>query len=224
VRLALRPLRFRRVRPLLAGVLLLLGLAITLPSCRAAARLGLFRPDPSGSEFGSDAAESEAIMNDPNLIWNCTSEGLDAGLLEALRQVAAEYVESTGSPIVINSGARTLRRQAELMADMSQGQLEGMYCRQGYPSYVSSIVQARRRAGGTVDADAVYEILRRRGEGFISSHLFGAAVDVSPSGVDTGLLRALLEEHGFTTLDERQLGINCLHSTYRRVPRCMVRD
>jgi hypothetical protein len=223
-RLALRPLRLRRVRPLVAATVLVLGLAVTLPSCRAAARLGLFRGTPPAADEEAPDVLAERIMADPNIVWNCTSEGLDENLLVALGKVAADYASRTGQPIVVNSGARTLRRQAELMADMSQGQLEGMYCRQGYPAYVASIAEARRRDRGAVDAEAVYEILRQRDDGFISSHLFGAAVDVSPSGADVELLRTLLEENGFTTLDERGLGINCLHSTYRAVPRRIVRE
>jgi hypothetical protein len=164
------------------------------------------------------------IMHDPNLVWNCSCDGLHDALLKALQEVAAEYAVETGQPIVVNSGARTLRRQAELMAEMTQGQLEGMYCRRGYPSYVSSIIAARRRNRAAVDAEAVYRILRQRGEGYISSHLFGAAVDVSPSGADVSLLRTLLEGHGFTTLDERDLGVNCLHATYNAVPRRIVRE
>jgi hypothetical protein len=216
--------RLRGFRPLVVAAVLGLSLAVTLPSCRAATRLGIFRMTPAASDCETVSLGTEAIMNDPNIVWNCTSEGLDAGLLNALSRVAAEYAAQTGQSLVINSGARTLRRQAELMAAMSQDQLEGMYCRHGYPAYVSGIVAARRQNRADVDAEAVYEILRQRENGFISSHLFGAAVDVSPSGTDLGLLRRLLEENGFSTLDERHLGINCLHATYRHVPQRIVRE
>ena len=223
-RLVLRPLRRRRVRPLLAGAVLIVGLAVSLPSCRAASRWNIFRMTPTASEYDTTTLGNDAIMNDPNLAWNCTCEGLDGGLLSALRQVAADYAAETGQAIVINSGARSLQRQAELMAEMSQGQLEGMYCRQGYPSYVRRIVDARQGNRGGVDARQTYEILRSRDDGFISAHLSGAAVDVSPAGADVGLLRKLLEKHGFTTLDERGLGVNCLHATYRQAPRRIVRE
>lgn len=223
-RLALRPRRRRRMPPLLAGAVLVLGLAVSLPSCRAASRWNIFRMTPAASEYDTATLGNEAIMSDPNLAWNCSPEGLDDGLLSALRQVAADYAAATAQAIVINSGARSLQRQAELMSEMSQGQLEGMYCRQGYPSYVQRIVNARKGSPGSVDAQQVYEILRHRDEGFISAHLSGAAVDVSPAGADAGLLRKLLEQHGFTTLDERGLGINCLHATYRQAPRRIVRE
>jgi hypothetical protein len=223
-RLSLRPLRHRRARSLLASAVLVVGLAVSLPSCRAASRWNIFRMTPAASEYDTATLGNEAIMGDPNLAWNCTCEGLDEGLLRALRQVAADYAAETGQAMVINSGARTLQRQAELMAEMSQDQLEGMYCRQGYPSYVQRIVSARKGNRGGVDAQQTYEILRSRDEGFISAHLCGAAVDVSPAGADIGLLKRLLEKHGFTTLDERGLGVNCLHATYREAPRRIVRE
>ena len=223
-RLALRPLRGRRVRPLLAGAVLSAVLAASLPSCRAASRWSIFRMTPTASEYDTASLGNDAIMNDPHLAWNCTAEGLDAGLLKALQQVAAEHVGETGQALVINSGARSLQRQAELMSGLSQDQLEGMYCRNGYPSYVQRLVSARKANRGSLDAKQTYEILRSRDEGFISAHLSGAAVDVSPVGADLNLLRKLLEKHGFTTLDERGLGINCLHATYQAAPRRIVRE
>jgi len=219
-----RPGRCRRVRPVVVAAVVLLGLATALPSCRAASRWSLFHMTPAASDYESASLGSEAFMNDPNLVWKCSAEGLHEGLLTALRDVAAEYAAETGQPLVINSGARTLRRQAELMSAMSRGQIEGMYCRQGYPSYVQRILNARQLNHGTLDAETTYTILRNRDDGFISSHLFGAAVDVSPTGSNVALLRKLLTRHGFTTLDERQLGINCLHATYRRAPRAIVRE
>jgi hypothetical protein len=218
------PVGKRRLRPVLAGSVLLLGLALVLPSCHAASRWSLFRMTPATSDYDSTSLGSEGFMNDPNITWNCTSEGLNEGLLTALRAVAAEYMAEAGQPIVINSGARSLQRQAELMSAMSRSQLEGMYCRQGYPGYIQRIIAARQANRGTLDAEATYAILRNRDDGFISSHLSGAAVDVSPSGSDVRLLRRLLEKHGFTTLDERGLGINCLHATYRHAPRLIVRQ
>lgn len=223
-RLLLRPLRGRRVRPLLAGAVLTVILALSLPSCRAASRWNIFRMTPAASEYDSATLGHEAIMNDPNLAWNCTAEGLDDGLLEALQCAAAEYAAEAGQAIVINSGARSLLRQAELMSEMSQGQLEGMYCRRGYPSYIQRLVRVRKESRDSVDAQETYEILRRRDEGYISAHLSGAAVDVSPAGSDLSLLKKVLEKHGFVTLDERGLGINCLHATYELAPRRIVRE
>ncbi len=220
-----RTVRRGRPRAVLWLAVLAGGLGLALLSCRTASRQA--GPEAPPRETGPQMTppeEADAAMNDPNLIWNCSSQGLDSRLLTALRKAAAEYAARTGQPIVVNSGARTLRRQAELMAEMSQDQLEGMYCRQGYPGYVSGILAARKRNGGSTDADAVYEILRQRDGGYISAHLSGAAVDVSPAGADVDLLRSLLEEHDFVVLDERGLGVDCLHATYRYAPRRIVRE
>jgi len=225
-----RPPR-RRLRRLAAGAVLILGLVVALPSCRAGSRWNVLRMTPATSELdtaslGEEVEEDpmDSLMADPNLVWNCSAEGLDPELATALRAAAAAWVSESGEPLVINSGARTLRRQAELMADMTQQQLEGMYCRQGYPSYISAILRARRQNRGSLDADGTYAILCERASGYISSHLCGAAVDISPTGCDVGRLRALLDAHGFTTLDERNLGVNCLHATYRDAPRLIVRE
>ena len=107
-RLALRPLRNRRLRSLLAGAVLVLGLAVSLPSCRAASRWNIFRMTSAASEYDTTTMGNDATMDDPNLAWNCTCEGLDDGLLGALRQVAADYAAESGQAIVINSGHSTL--------------------------------------------------------------------------------------------------------------------
>jgi hypothetical protein len=98
-----------------------------------------------------------------------------------------------------------------------------MYCRNGYPSYVRDLVAARQKAGALTEDDA-YRILRTRTEGYISSHLYGAAVDISSVGVDVALLKRLLQEQGFRTLDERNLGIQCIHATYRHIPAEIIRE
>lgn len=229
---ATRPPR-RRLRRLAAGAVLMIGLVVALPSCRAGSRWSVLRMTPTTSEMdttslgetveGLEEVSMDSPMADPNLVWNCSAEGLNPDLMTALRAAAAVWVAETGQPLVINSGARTLRRQAELMADMTQRQLEGMYCRAGYPSYISAILRARRQNHGSLGAEGTYAVLCTRDSGYISSHLCGAAVDISPTGCDVARLRALLDTHGFTTLDERNLGVNCLHATYRDAPRLIVR-
>jgi hypothetical protein len=109
------------------------------------------------------------------------------------------------------------------MAAMSQEQLEGMYCRSSYPEYVRALVQ--RRAGtGTLGPEDAYQILRTRRDGFVSRHLCGGAVDIDPNGLDLPLLGRILEEHGFAVLDERSLGVDCLHASYRAGQLEVVRD
>ena len=219
-----RSQRRRRPAARLFGALLLVLVAATVPSCRAASRWGILRMTHAVSECDSTTIDSETLMDHAYIDWRCSPEGLDGGLLAALARVADEYGAETGRPVVITSGARTLQRQAELMAQFSQAQLEGMYCRHGYPGYIRQIVNARDAGDGTLGAEGTYEILRNRDGGFISSHLCGAAVDISPSGADVGLLKRLLEQNGFTCLDERSLGVNCIHATFRDAPRRIVRE
>jgi len=157
------------------------------------------------------------------VIWECSSHGLDPELLEALRNVAAQYAAETGHGITITSGRRTLRKQAELMAEMTRAQLEGMYCSRGYPSYVRDLVAFREQHGRLSNKDA-YRILRERTEGYISTHLSGAAVDISSQNIDVELLKQLLETEGFRTLDERNLGIDCVHATFKAAPVRIVRE
>jgi len=155
--------------------------------------------------------------------WNCDPNGLADGVAEALTCAAAAYCRETQLGITVVSGYRTLRRQAELMAEMSREQLEGLYCQNGYPSYIRRIV-AHMTDKGPPSADDVYQILSTRKEGYISSHLSGAAVDIRSRGADVSVLKRVLTEHGFAVLDERSLGIPCIHATYRAAPRLIVSE
>lgn len=157
------------------------------------------------------------------LVWNCSSEGLASGLVTALSGAATAYHEQTGRPLRITSGRRTLYHQATLMADFTQAQLEGMYCRNGYPSYIRELV-AHRKAHGTLTPADAYRILSRRTEGYISSHLYGGAVDIGTNGLNVPLAKELLTARGFRVLDERSLGVYCLHATYRHAPVRIVRQ
>lgn len=157
-----------------------------------------------------------------NIVWTVSSQGLDSGLLAALERVARRYRHATGHPITITSGRRTLRHQARLMAAMTPAQLEGMYCRHGYPGYIRDLIAARQRFGA-LSPEQAYDILRNRHEGYISSHLYGAAVDISPRGMAVALLKHLLAEEGFRALDERNLGIACIHATFKAAPVRIIR-
>ncbi len=162
----------------------------------------------------------------PILVWNCSRDGLAPVLLRDLDAAMADYAEATGDEaVVVTSGRRTLRRQAELMADFSQDQLVGLYGRHGMPCYVQSIGEFRQREGRDPNADEVYEILRTRESGYISDHLYGGAVDIASSSVQNiAALRTCLQEHGFRVLDERDQGIACLHASHTGVPRLIARD
>ena len=164
----------------------------------------------------------------PSYDHTCTDEAL-AGLAPIVRTsldiAAAEYAVVTGERITVTSARRTLRHTASLMAGFSQEQLEGMYCRNGYPSYIRQIVQERASKGRMLTTDETYRILANRSEGYISSHLSGAAVDIATNGLkDKQLLREILERHDFTTLDETSLGIPCLHATHKLAPKLIIRQ
>ena len=159
----------------------------------------------------------------PSIVWECSAVGLAPGLLDALQRAADRYAGATGQALTVVSGRRTLRRQAELMAGMTREQLQGMYCRNGYPDYVRGLValQAER---GTVTPEDAYRILGARRDGYVSAHLSGAAVDIAAERVDAAVARSALEAEGFRVLDERALGIACLHATHVATPLAIVRE
>ncbi len=149
------------------------------------------------------------------LSWECEKAGLDPRIPPALEAAAAAYGSATGETLRVTSGLRTLRRQAELMAAMTDAQLRALYARNGTPDYVQNLEEARRRRG-TLDAETAYGILKSRKEGYISAHLSGAAADLATDGVSNlPLLRKFLDAGGFDTLDERDDGIPCLHCRFR---------
>lgn len=159
--------------------------------------------------------------------FSCARAGiakLREPVLAALSQVATEYREETGETLQVTSGWRSLRHTAELMAGFSQKQLEGMYCQSGYPDYIRQIVRARRKSGGTLSAEAVYEILCRRPGGYISWHLQGGAVDIFSQVSHQDRLKQLMRAHNFTVLDETVLGIACYHGTYRGLSQVIIRE
>ena len=157
------------------------------------------------------------------LVWTCAADGLAPVLVQDLAEVAHEYHAQSGLPLRVVSGRRTLRHQAELMAGMSRAQLEGMYCTKGYPDYVRRLV-ALREETGTATPEQAYAILSRRAEGYVSAHLSGAAVDLAATGAEVELLKRLLVAHGFKVLDERALGLPCIHATHAATPLAIVRE
>ena len=157
------------------------------------------------------------------LAWDCSAEGLAPGLESALRSAATVYYRQTGRSLRVTSGRRTLYHQATLMAKFTRAQLEGMYCRDGYPSYIRELVTHREGHGTLTPADA-YRILASRTEGYISSHLYGGAVDIDTTGLNVPLAKKLLSERGFRVFDEQSLGVHCLHATYRHAPVLIIRQ
>ncbi len=154
--------------------------------------------------------------------YTCSSENLAAlrpEVAAALATAADEYRRQTGQAITVTSAGRTLRHCAELMAGFSRTQLEAMYCRHGYPDYIRQLVAAAEDKQAPLSADEAYQVLRQRQQGYISYHLFGAAVDIATAGLlDAGRLTECLARAGFAVSDENDLGIACLHASYINVP------
>ena len=159
--------------------------------------------------------------------YSCDPENIAALLPEvrhAFFQVAEEYFRQTGEPLRVTSAKRSLRHCAELMAGFSREQLEGMYCRNGYPDYIRSIVAAQEKQGSPLTGDQVYRILQNRQGGYISWHLIGGAIDISAELSNPALLRKLLQEQGFSVFDEQSLGIACIHATFRGLKPEIIRE
>jgi len=154
--------------------------------------------------------------------WNGCRAGVDPALVQAVERAARVWSAEIGRPVEVASGVRTLRRQAELMAAMSDAQLHGLYSAGGVPDYVRRICELRS-PDGTISAARVYDVLRQRHGGYVSRHLFGAAVDLAvPQIAVPELVDALLQQ-GLAVLDERDRGIHCLHVSLPGAPVRIVR-
>lgn len=160
--------------------------------------------------------------------YSCSKEAivsLKPGVLEAFAECAKQYRAKTGQTLEITSARRSLRHCAQLMNAFSKEQLEAMYCRNGYPSYIRDIVQARIKMGRALTDDEAYQILCNRSEGYISAHLYGAAIDIASECLaDKALLLELLAKAGFRTLDETDLGIRCIHATFSGIAAEIIRE
>ena len=160
--------------------------------------------------------------------FSCDSEGiatLDGVVLDKLKTIAQEYLRRTGTRLTVTSARRTLKHTAFLMSAFTVEQLEGMYCRHGYPDYIRTMKSAMEHLQRKLTPEETYDILKNRQEGFISSHLFGGAIDIAVEGlVDKPLLSRLLHAEGFTTLDETDLGVLCIHASHPNVAKVIVRE
>ena len=158
----------------------------------------------------------------------CAPEALQSladGVLDAFTEVASRYTQETGQRLVVTSARRTLLHTAELMAEFTPVQLEELYCRNGYPSYIREMVSAIQAKGHPLTGEEAYAILAHRTEGYVSAHLFGAAIDIRSTELQNPtLLRSLLETAGFRTLDETECGIPCIHATYKAIPTQIIRE
>ena len=170
-----------------------------------------------------------SLMDIPSehFTFSCSVENLHGLLPEvraALDRVALEYLQATGERIRVTSARRSLRHCAELMAAFDQQQLEGMYCRNGYPDYIRELVAARKDKGAALSTEEVYQILCRRQSGYISWHLVGGAVDLDRRVTNPELLQKLLRENNFAVFDEQEFSVPCFHATYRGLPKTIIRE
>lgn len=162
-----------------------------------------------------------------NFVYSCSTESLQGLLPEvrsALDRVALAYRQAEGERIRVSSAKRSLRHCAELMAAFEQLQLEGMYCRNGYPDYIRELVAARHKKDAPLTGEEAYQILCQRQYGYISWHLVGGAVDIARGVRNQELLKRLLQENNFSVLDEQEFGIPCFHATYRGLAKTIVRE
>lgn len=163
----------------------------------------------------------------PAAFFDCAPEGiarLQEPVRNSLAQVCRQYYGQTGETLRITSGWRSLRHCAELMAGFDRQQLEGMYCRNGYPSYVRKLLERREQLGRQLTGDEAYEVLANRTEGYISWHLQGGAADILAPVAQPDLLKKLLQECGFRVLDEQDMGISCYHATLTGLEPRIVRE
>jgi len=144
----------------------------------------------------------------PDVRWAAPRTEVHPGLVQAIERAARTYRGRTGEPVTVVSGRRSLRRQAELMAAMSDEQLTSLYS--AAAEYVQRIIAERARTG-RLSAEQVYRILCTRSEGYISRHLWGAAVDLAIPEKAPEMLITCLRKEGLQVLDERNAGIHCFH-------------
>jgi len=139
------------------------------------------------------------------------------GTAQRIREILYRCEQETGVRININNGeydTRSVRRQAELMANMSVSQLRSLYKDNAYTQDM-----ARVTATGDARVDEFERIINKARSGgydgsrfFISRHLTGDAVDISPS---TPAVKTWLENNGISVRDEVNDGINCWHLQLR---------
>jgi len=124
-----------------------------------------------------------------------------------IRQLIKQCEQNLGVKITINqtSDYRTVRRQAELMANMNSSQLDW------YGSSTWYIVEMKNStlsgAARVNEFERLIQNARNQGS-FVSRHLTGDAVDISPS---TQQVRTWLTGNGISIKDETVDGVNCWH-------------
>jgi TorA maturation chaperone TorD len=129
------------------------------------------------------------------------------GNYKIIEQLIRQCEQNLDVNIRINAtGERSVRRQAELMAAMNSTQLN-MYDN-GNPWYIKEMKDCTLSGSArTNEFERLIRDARSRGS-FVSRHLTGDAVDITPS---TQQVRNWLESNGVSVKDEREEGIACWH-------------
>jgi hypothetical protein len=130
------------------------------------------------------------------------------GNASIIRQLIQQCEQSLGVSIRINQSNdyRSPRRQAELMANMSNSQLESLYG----GSYVSEMTNIPRNDPQRVSKfeTIIKRVLGDGSDRYISRHLTGDAVDIAPS---TTSVKNWFMGNGVSVKDETVDGIRCWH-------------
>jgi len=126
---------------------------------------------------------------------------VNSSLQKKVKLFAAKF-----GPITISSGKRTIKKQAELMAPMSDSDLDMYNARSAYVRQIKALPKSERTVA------KVEEILNEaKSKGSrISWHIVGKAVDISAKGsFDWSKAKRIASEVGLTYKDERSR--NCFH-------------
>jgi hypothetical protein len=139
-----------------------------------------------------------------------------SGGAQRIREILYQCEQELGVSFTINNGeydTRTPRRQAELMADMSQQQRINLYKN---ANYVQEMNRWENNNSDKSRSEKInyFEKLIREALGRdqkVSAHLRGDAVDISPPGSRQSEIEQWLNRNGVKVSNETNNGINCWH-------------
>ena len=153
------------------------------------------------------------IKQGKHITYTCENKktGLHKHLTEEVEKAAEVYYAFFGRSFKVTSGFRTLEKQAELMAEFSQEQLESLYGRDA--QYIVSIKKLREeKQNEKITATDIYNILKNRDRGFVTRHICGLALDIAYDGQFSPAIIELLKNcKDFKVLDESNIDNNCIH-------------
>jgi hypothetical protein len=129
------------------------------------------------------------------------ADGNESRILQKIEECKA----ATGETIKINGTSRSVRHQAELMAKMTNSQLD-WYGNSTW--YVVEMKKSNLTGSARVDEfERLITTARKQGS-FVSRHLTSDAVDITPS---SSKVKNWLLANGISIKDETVDGNNCWH-------------